>query len=144
MHSPSFSKEAVRHSEHLITDMLAKFLEILSGYVPGARPVDFTRALSCLFADIAMNYAFQRPFNALDEEGFQSDLLKGVETFAVMGQWPVHFPRVFGGVTWGIQCLPRWLTSRIIKPFALVDWCLDVSTTRTICTESLNSSAYVV
>lgn len=127
MHSPSFSKEAVRHSEHLITDMLAKFLDILTGYVPGARPVDFTRALNCVFADIAMNYAFQRPFNALDKEEFQSDLLDGVEIFTVMWQWSMHFPRVFGGVTWVIQCLPGWLTSRIIKPFALVDWCLDVS-----------------
>lgn len=144
MHLPSFSREAVRRSEHLITDMLAKFIDILSGYAPGARSVDLTDALSCLFADIAMNYAFQRPFNALDQEGFQPDVLKGVEAFKGMWLWPMYIPKICGGVTWVIQCLPVWLTSKMIKPFALVNESLEVSATCPIYTESFRSLAHVV
>ena len=132
MHSPLFSKEAVRRSEHLITDMLAKFLDTLSGYVSGSRPVDLSMGLMCLTADITMNYAFQRPFNALDAKGFQSEVIMGADAFTELFQWPNYFPNTFRVISLVIACLPGWVTSRFMKPFALVSWCLKVSTTRPI------------
>lgn len=126
MHSPPFSKEAVRRSEHLITDMLAKFLDLLSGYVSGARPVDLTMGVRCLTADISMNYAFQRPFNALDEDGFQSQVIMGTDASSRLFQWLAYFPRFFGGVFRVAENLPEWLIRRYMRPFALVNWCLEV------------------
>lgn len=86
--------------------------------------------LMCLTADITMNYAFQRPFNALDAEGFQSEVIKGADAFTEVFQWPNYFPNIFRGISGVIACLPRWFTSRFMKPFALVSWCLEVSATR--------------
>lgn len=136
MHSPLFSKDSVRRSEHLITDMLAKFLDILSGYDSGARPVDLSMAVRCLTADVSMNYAFQRPLNALDAEDFQSPILNGVAAFQGTFQWPIYFPNFFGGVSWVTAYLPGWFIRRFVKPVALVGWCLEVSATRTIDAES--------
>lgn len=50
MHAPLFSKEAVRRSERFITDMLAKFLEILSHHASESRLVDLSLDFSCLIA----------------------------------------------------------------------------------------------
>ena len=129
MHSPLFSKEAVRRSEHLITDMVAKFLAKLSGYASGTMPVDLTMGFCCITADVAMNYGFQRPFDALDAEGFKSELIHAAEALLQLFLWSVYFPRFFGGVFRVTACLPRWFMSRFIKPFTLVNWCLDVSLT---------------
>ena len=129
MHSPLFSKEAVRRSEHLITDMVAKFLAKLSGYASGTMPVDLTVGFCCITADVAMNYGFQRPFNVLDAEGFQSELINSAEALLPFFLWSKYFPRVFGGVSRVAARLPRWFMSRFMKPFALVNWCLDVSLT---------------
>ena len=127
MHSPLFSKEAVRRSEHLITDMLAKFLEVLSDCSSSQRSVDLTMGYKCLAADIAMNYAFQRPLNTLDAEGFQSEILKGTEAFSRMFHWPYYFPKFFGCVVRVAAYLPMWFLSRFMKLFALVNWALAVS-----------------
>ena len=132
MHSPLFSKEAVRRSEHLITDILAKFLDILPNYVLGERPVDLSMGFKCLTADIAMNYTFQRPLNALDEEGFQSHVLTGVAPFMQMAQWTVYFPTFFRGVSQVTGCLPLWVTNKFIEPYALLMWVLEVSLGRLI------------
>lgn len=132
MHSPPFSKEAVRRSEHLITDMLAKFLDLLSGYVSGARPVDLTMGVRCLTADISMNYAFQRPFNALDEDGFQSQVIMGTDASSRLFQWLAYFPGFVGGVFRVAENLPEWLIRRYMRPFALVNWCLEVSAIRPV------------
>lgn len=130
MHSPLFSKEAVRRSEHLITDMLANFLKTLSGYASGASPLDLTMGFGCLAADVSMNYTFQRPLNALDAEGFQSELVKASAANSAMFQWPIHFPKLFGGFFRVTTCLPRWFVSRFMKPLALVGWCSEVCATR--------------
>ncbi|KAL9076278.1 MAG: hypothetical protein Q9161_000994 [Pseudevernia consocians] len=127
MHSPHFSKESIRRSEHLITDMLAKFLKILSGYASGAKPVDLSLGLRSLTSDVSMNYSFQRPFNTLDVEGFHSDVLEGVAGLTGMMQWPGYFPNFFAGVFWMIELLPGWFVSKSLKPYALVNWCLEAS-----------------
>ena len=128
MQSPLFSKEAVRGSEHLITDMLAKFLNILSGDAAGARPVDLSLGLRCLTADTSMNFVFQRPFKTLDANGFESELVKGVIAFlGVMMLWSRYFPVFVGRVSRGVAGLPGWLVDRLVKPFALVNSCLKVS-----------------
>lgn len=127
MHTPLFSKEAIRRSEHLITDILAHFLDILPNYVLGERPVDLTMGFKCLTADIAMNYTFQRPLNALDEEGFQSPVLTGVATFTRLTQWTFYFPTFARRVSRVIGCLPFWVTNYFIKPYALLMWLLEVS-----------------
>ncbi|KAM0798614.1 cytochrome P450 [Usnea florida] len=127
MHSPSFSKEAIRRSEHLITDTIAHFLDILHNYVLGERPVDLTMGFSCLTADIALNYTFQRPLNALDEEGFQSPVLNGVAIFTQMTQWTFYLPTFARGVSWVIGCLPGWVTNHFVKPYALLMWLLEAS-----------------
>ena len=129
MHSPLFSKEAVRRSEHLITDMLAKFLEKLSGYASGTRPVDLSLGFRCIAADVSMNFGIQRPFNVLDAEGFQSEIIDSAEALLELFMWSAYFPRFFGGVSRVTARLPRWFMSRFMKPFALVKWCLDVSLT---------------
>ena len=74
-----------------------------------------------------MNYAFQRPFNALDAEGFQFELLKGTDAFAGLFLWPAYFPGFFRGVSWMTGCLPGWFIRRFMKPFALLSRSLDVS-----------------
>ena len=127
MHSPLFSKEAVRRSEHLITDMLAKFFKVLSDCSLKSRSVDLTMGYKCIAADVAMNYAFQRPLNTLDAEGFQSEVLTGTEAFARMFHWPLYFPNVFECVVRVAAYLPMWFLSRFMKPFTLVNWCLAVS-----------------
>ena len=127
MHSPLFSREAVRSSEHLLTDMLAKFLKVLSDCSSSPRSVDLTMGYKCLTADIAMNYAFQRPLNTLDAEGFQSDVMKGTEAFSKMFHWSNHFPNFFGSVARVAAYLPMWVLSRFLKPFSLVNWILAVS-----------------
>ena len=129
MQSPLFSKEAVRRSEHLITDLLAKFFQILSGYASEAKAVDLSLAFKCLAADIAMNYGFQRPFHALDAEGFDSEIVDAQHTFMLIYMWPINFPRFFGAVFKVLACLPRWFVNRFIKPLALVNLCLEVSAT---------------
>ena len=127
MHSPLYSKEAVRRSEYLITDMIAKFLEVLSDCSSNPRSVDLTMGYKCLAADIAMNYAFQRPLNTLDAEGFQSEVMKGTEAFTRIFYWPHYFPNVFGCVDRVAARLPMWFLSRFMKPFTLVNWILAVS-----------------
>ena len=127
MHSPSFSKEAIRRSEHLITDIIAHFLDTLHKYVLGERPVDLTKGFNCLAADIAMNYTFQRPLNALDEEGFQSPVLNGVAIFTQMTQWTFYFPTLARGVSRVVGCLPVWVTNNLVKPYALLMWSLEVN-----------------
>ena len=121
------SREAVRRSEYLITDLLAKFLNILSDYASGARPVDLSLGTKCLTADISMNYAFQRPFNALDAEYFLAPLLTSVDGLTTLFLWPAYFPRTFGALARLVAGLPRWFKSRYLKPFAAVDWALEVS-----------------
>ena len=142
MHSPLFSKEAVRRSENLVTDMVAKFLKVISGYASVARPVDLSMGFSCLAADVAMNYVFQKTFNALDSEEFQSDMVKATDANIATLQWPIHFPKVFAGFFWVTTCLPRWIVSRFMKPLALIDSCLEVSATRPLQCYSIGSMAY--
>lgn len=81
----------------------------------------------CLAADVAMNYAFQRPLNTLDAEGFQSEVLKGNDAFTLLFHWPNYFPMVFECLVRVAACLPMWFLSRFMKPFTLVAWCLAVS-----------------
>ena len=130
MQAPLFSKEAVRNSEHLITDMLAKFLGLLSGYASRARPVDLSMGLACLAADISMNYGFQKPVNALDAEDFESEIIQGAEALVKLFFWSVHFRKTLGAFNWVATQLPRWFIRRFMKPIALVDWCLGVSAAR--------------
>lgn len=127
MHSPLFSKEAIRCSEHLITDMLSKFLKVLSDSSSSPRSVDLSMGYKCIAADIAMNYAFQRPLNTLDVEGFQSEVLKGSEAFSLLFYWSNYFPNLFGCVDRVVACLPMWFLSRFMKPFTRVNWSLAVS-----------------
>ena len=129
MQSPLFSKEAVRRSEHLITDLLAKFLQLMSGYASAAKPVDLTLAFRCLAADISMNYGFQRPFHTLDAEGFDSEILDAQHTFILLFMWPVNFPRFFGAVFEVLAWLPRWFVNRFTKSLALMKLCLEVGAT---------------
>ncbi len=130
MHSPLLSKEAVRRSEHLVRDMLVKFLKIVSGYASEARPVDLNNGFRCLAADISLNFVFQRPLNALDAEDFESKVLSGVDAFTALFQWPIYFPGFFKGALWVIACLPRWVLNRFFIPVALVRWVQEVSATR--------------
>ena len=130
MQTPLFSKEAVRSSEHLITDMLAKFLKALSGYASRARPVDLSMGLTCLAADISMNYGFQKPVNALDAEDFEPEIIKATELFLKYFLWFVHFRKTLEAFSWAMTQLPRWFIRRFMKPFALIDWCMGVSATR--------------
>ena len=130
MQSPLFSKEAVRNSEHLITDMLAKFLGILSGYASRVRPVDLSMGLTCLAADVSMNYGFQKPVNALDAEDFGSEIIQAAEANIKLFFWSIHFQKTLRAFSWVATRLPRWFIRRFMKPIALVDWCLGVSATR--------------
>ena len=110
--------------------MLAKFLNILSGYASEAKPVNLSLGLRCLTSDVSMNYTFQRPFNTLDAEGFHSDVLAGIGGLTGMMQWPGYFPNFFAGVSWVIGRLPKWFIGKSLKPYALVSWCLEVSARR--------------
>ena len=132
MHSPLLTREAVRRSEHLVTDKVAKFLNILSIYASNARPVDLNNGFRCLAADIVMNFVFQRPLNALDSEGFQSPLLDGLDAWNLLFQWAAYLPRFFRGISSLVTCLPRTIISRFVKPFAVVYWLIDVSAARRI------------
>ena len=127
MHSPLFSKESVRRSEHLITDKVAKFLKIISRYSSAAKPVDLTMAYRCLSTDVGMNYVFQRTPDALDAEDFESGVLKGADAFVGMFLWPVYFPGLFGGLMRVMTSLPEWLMNRYVKPMSPVMWCLKAS-----------------
>ena len=91
--------------------------------------------LSCLAADVAMNYGFQRPLNALDAEGFQSEIIKAAHANIKLYHYPIHFPKAFWGFFWLTTRLPRWFMRRFLKPLALVNWCLEVSATRPIHTD---------
>ena len=130
MQIPLFSKEAVRSSEHLITDMLAKFLGILSGYASREKPVDLSMGLSCLAADISMNYGFQKPVNALDAQDFESEIISAAEEFLKYFFWAVYFRRTVEAFFWVTTHLPRWFIRKFMKPLALINWCLEVSATR--------------
>ena len=81
----------------------------------------------CLTADIAMNYTFQRPLNALDAEGFQSPVLTGVAIFTRLTQWTFYFPTFASEVSRVIGCLPVWVTKSFVKPYAQLMWLLEVS-----------------
>lgn len=129
MVTPLLTKEAIRRSEFLITDMLAKFLKQLSCCASGARPVDLSMGFSCLAADVSMNLAFQRPFNALDAEGFQSELVKAIEGSFTTAQWPFNYPTLFRGLYWVIIRLPKWFASRFVTSIVLAKSCLEVSAT---------------
>ena len=129
MQSPLFSKEAVRSSEHLITDMIAKFLKTLSGYASRARPVDLSMGLTCLAADVSMNYGFQKPLNALDAEGFESEIIMATEALIRLFPWFVHFRKTLEAFTWVTVHLPTWFIRRFMKRLALVNWSLGVSAT---------------
>ena len=126
MHSPFLSKEAVRRSEYMIQEMLVKFMTILSGYASDGRPVDLSYAFRSVAGDMVMNFTFQRPLNALDAEGFQSELLTGLDAWNSLFQWPTYFPRFFAGVAGGVASLPKWVIDEFVKPFALVYRCLEV------------------
>ena len=97
--------------------------------------MDLSLGLRSLTSDVSMNYSFQRPFNTLDVEGFHSDVLEGVGGLTGMMQWPGYFPNFFAGVSWMIERLPGWFVSKSLKPYALVNWCLEVSARRPIYAE---------
>ena len=127
MHSPLFSKESVRRSEHLIMDKIAKFLDIMSDYSSAAKPVDLRMGYRCLAADVAMNYVFQRTFDALDAEDFQSELLTGADLFLGMFRWPIYFPNFFGGLMRVTTSLPEWCISRCMTSLSSMIWCFKAS-----------------
>ena len=81
----------------------------------------------CLSADIAMNYTFQRPLHALDEESFQSPVLAGAAIFTQIVQWNYYFPTFAQGVLRVLGCLPRRVINTFVKPYALLMWLMDVS-----------------
>ncbi len=95
--------------------------------------MDLTLGLTCLTADVSMNYTFQRPFDTLDAEGFHSELIEALGAFSNMLQWPRYFPQFFARVSWVAGCLPGWFINRFMKPFALVGWILDVSAMYLLC-----------
>ena len=81
----------------------------------------------CLTADIAMNYTFQRPLNALDEEGFQSPVLAGAAIFLQIVQWNYYFPTFAQGFLRVLGCLPVRIIKTFVKPYALLIWLMEVS-----------------
>ena len=130
MQAPLFSKEAVRSSEHLITDMVAKFLDVLSGYASRASPLDLSTGFTCLAADVSMNYGFQKPLNALYAENFESEIIKSNEMFLKYFFWTIYFRKFVEAFYWVTMYLPRWFMGRFMKPLVLVKSCLGVSAAR--------------
>ena len=108
-------------------DKVAKFLDIMSDYSSAAKPMDLRMGYRCLAADVAMNYVFQRTFDALDAEDFQPELLKGADIFLGMFRWPIYFPNVFGGLLRVTTSLPEWYISRYVKSLSSMLWCFKAS-----------------
>ncbi|KAL8807853.1 MAG: hypothetical protein Q9200_004517 [Gallowayella weberi] len=113
--APGFTREAVRRGELRVASRVEKFLEKLGGYAETGRPVNLTKGTMCLAADAVMDFAFQTPYNALDAEDFQSDILVPVVDFCKMLQWPMYFPRTFGAVFKITNILPSWVLERWFK-----------------------------
>ena len=128
MMAPNFNREAVRRAESRVAQILAKFLEKLNAYAQSGKPLDLTRGSMCLFADGVMNYAFRKPYGALDAENFKSELLVPVIDFARMMQWPVYFPRLFGAVFGATEILPTWILERYFRGILTQKACIQVST----------------
>ncbi|KAI4245245.1 MAG: hypothetical protein L6R40_002602 [Gallowayella cf. fulva] len=113
--SPGFTREAVRRGESRIASRVDKFLEKLSVYAETGRPVNLSRGSMCLAADTVMDFAFQKPYNALDAEDFQSDLLVPIVDFCKILQWPMYFPRMIGAIFKITSILPTWVLERWFK-----------------------------
>ncbi|KAL8683134.1 MAG: hypothetical protein Q9186_000847 [Xanthomendoza sp. 1 TL-2023] len=113
--APGFTREAVRRAESRVVSRVEKFLEKLGGYAETGRPVNLTRGSMCLAADAVMDFAFQKPYDALDAEDFQSDILVPVVDFCKMLQWPMYFPKTFGAVFKITNMLPSWAMERWFK-----------------------------
>ncbi|KAL8802312.1 MAG: hypothetical protein Q9182_003890 [Xanthomendoza sp. 2 TL-2023] len=113
--APGFTREAVRRGELRVASRVEKFLEKLGGYTETGRPVNLTKGFMCLAADAVMDFAFQKPYNALDAEDFESDILVPVVDFCKMLQWPMYFPRTFKAVFQITSILPKWVLERWFK-----------------------------
>ncbi|KAL8651919.1 MAG: hypothetical protein Q9210_002988 [Variospora velana] len=124
--APGFSREAVRHAEPRIAECIGKFLEKLSGYAVKSNAVNLTRGCMCLTADTTMNYIFQKPYGALDAGDFQSELLVPIIDFSRMQQWPIYFPKSFGGIFQATGYLPTWMLDRWFKGILTQQHCLQM------------------
>lgn len=72
-----------------------------------------------LISAIVLKYS--KPYGALDADDFRSDVLKPMYDFTKMLQWPIYFPRIFGGIfrltnlllTWALEnSFPGLVTQR--------------------------------
>ena len=129
MMAPGFTREAVRRSETRIAQITAKFLDKLNFYARSRKPLNLTRGSMCLFVDGVMNYAFRKPYGALDAEDFKSELLIPVIDFTRMMQWPIYFPRLFRAVFNATELLPTWALERYFKGILTQKACIEVRPT---------------
>ena len=123
----SFTPQAIRRAEPRIKACVARLLEKLTHYAKERKTADLSRGFMCLAADVALSFAYQDSFEALEAEDFQSELLVPVHDFTRLLQWPIYFPGLFGGVFKITEVLPRWALEKFFGAIASQKECLKVS-----------------
>lgn len=127
MLAPSFTSQAVHRDESRILQCVDKLVHRLSTYADTEKPVALGRGLECLAADTVMNFTFQKPYNALESQGFRSELLVPVVDFSRMQQLAFYFPRPVGLIFRATTFLPTWVVGRFLKGVRTQQRCLEVS-----------------
>ncbi|KAL8950969.1 MAG: hypothetical protein Q9222_003030 [Ikaeria aurantiellina] len=126
MLAPGFSPEAIRRGESRVVECIEKFMHMLGAHAKSGRPVDLTRGFMCSAADVVMNFAFHKPYNALDAKDFQSELLVPVVDFMGMQQWAFYFPKLFGAFFTTMSILPTWIVEAPSKAIRTQQNCFQM------------------
>lgn len=127
MLAPGFNRDGVRRAEGRLAEVVTKLFEKLNQYADTRKPVDLTRASMCLMADGVMNFAYQKPYGALDAVDFESEVLMPVNDNKLMQQWASYFPNLFKPIFRITDMLPTWVLEKYLKSIRTQQRCLQVS-----------------
>ena len=126
MISPSFSREAIRRAEPLISKCTFKFMSLLSDAAVSGKAVNLSFGFRCATADTIMNHSFQKPLGASDAPDFDFPLIMALDASLKDIQWAHYFPTPFGLLFRITDLLPETMFEKPFKPLYLTKWCLNV------------------
>ena len=104
-----FSKRSVLKLEPMIHGMVEKLSSRVAGFKGSDQPLNMKNASAALAMDVVTQYAFAKPYGALDDEEFAPQWPEAIEAFGERTYLNVYFPRI-GNV---MRRLPLWVAKRL-------------------------------
>jgi len=107
----------------MVQDKVNKFLMILrEASSENTKVLDLSLGFSCLTADVAMQYCYQKPFGALDAPDFQFEAIITIEEFLNVVPVSWYFPNLMRAINKLTSKLPATLIQKYMPPVAAIQW----------------------